>query len=88
MFFGAFASGDATFARWSANPLAMLWPEMLTGWPTGSGKGLDGHHCRELELEPCWGRSFWGSLPISAGRLAITSLVGFSRMKNFCGGHS
>ena len=27
MFFGAFAWDDATFARWSANPLAMLWPE-------------------------------------------------------------
>jgi hypothetical protein len=29
-----------------------------------------------------------GNLPISAGRLAMAGLIGFSRMKNFCGGHS
>jgi hypothetical protein len=29
-FFGAFGAawGDAMVARWSANPLGMLWPEM------------------------------------------------------------
>jgi hypothetical protein len=47
-------------ARWSANPLRMLWPEMdakfvTSGgrkrWPADSSVPAGGGHCRELALE-------------------------------------
>ena len=45
-FFGAFgtARDDATIARWSANPLVMVWPEMNAAFVTsGGGMGPAGH---------------------------------------------
>ena len=38
-FFGAFgtARDDTIIARWSANPLAMLWPEMNAAFVTSGG---------------------------------------------------
>jgi hypothetical protein len=38
-FFGAFRTAwdDATVARWSANPLGMLWPEMDAALVTSGG---------------------------------------------------
>jgi len=40
-FFGAFgvASDHAVVARWSANPLGMLWPEMDVVFVTSGGGG-------------------------------------------------
>jgi hypothetical protein len=40
-FFGAFgvAWDDAMVARWSANPLGMLWPEMDAALLAGDGSG-------------------------------------------------
>jgi len=62
-FFGAFGAAwdDAMVARWSANPLSMLWPKIDgvrdVGWrkrrPADSSVPSDGGHCRELALE--WG---------------------------------
>jgi hypothetical protein len=59
-FFGAFgtARDDAIIARWSANPLAMLWPEMNAAFvSSGGGMGpgrsaaSGGHHCRRYRAE-------------------------------------
>jgi hypothetical protein len=38
-FFGAFGAAwdDAMVARWSANPLGMLWPEMDAGFVAAVG---------------------------------------------------
>jgi hypothetical protein len=55
-FFGAFgiAWDDAMVARWSANPLAMLWPEMDVAFVTSgggspaNGAAAGGRHCRRL----------------------------------------
>jgi hypothetical protein len=40
-FFGAFGAAwdDAMVARWSANPLGMLWPEMDAGFASSGGSG-------------------------------------------------
>jgi hypothetical protein len=40
-FFGAFGAawGDAMVTRWSASPLAMLWPEMDAAFATSGGGG-------------------------------------------------
>jgi hypothetical protein len=39
-FFGAFGAAwdDAMVARWSANPLRMLWPEMDAKFVTSGGE--------------------------------------------------
>ena len=44
-FFGAFgtARDDAIIARWSANPLAMLWPGGAAFVTSGGGMGPAGH---------------------------------------------
>jgi hypothetical protein len=41
-FFGAFGAAwdDAMVARWSANPLSMLWPKMEAAFVTGGGNGV------------------------------------------------
>ena len=43
-FFGAFGAAwdDAMVARWSANPLGMLWPEMDAAFVAGGGGGGGG----------------------------------------------
>jgi hypothetical protein len=40
-FFGAFGAAwdDAMVARWSANPLGMLWPELDAALVTSGGNG-------------------------------------------------
>ena len=59
-FFGAFgiAWDDAMVARWSANPLGMLWPEMdaafvtsVAEWAAGGGAAAGGHHRRRRGAE-------------------------------------
>ena len=54
-FFGAFGAAwdDAMVARWSANPLGMLWPDVDAAFMSAGG----GHHRRKPERE----RTFPGS---------------------------
>jgi hypothetical protein len=66
-FFGAFdaAWDDTMVARWSANPLGMLWPEMDAAFVTSGG----GNGARRL-----WRGGRWSSL-LGPNRKAATRRI-------------
>ena len=58
-FFGAFGAAwdDAIVARWSANPLGMLWPEMDAAFVmSGGGDGRPPRALRRLVVVIAAGR--------------------------------